>query len=84
MSVLTEFLIGSTLCLIQESIGMFLLRTCAFGTEGYFVHSQATDNFGGWAVAESGLGFDDKWEYSFPVCTAVKQDQTVAVQCHSL
>jgi len=47
--------------LCQESIGMFLLRTCcAFGMEGYFVHSQATNSFGVCAVAESSHGFDDK------------------------
>jgi len=57
-----EFLIGSKhpLPLSQENTGMFLLRTCAFGIEGYFVHSQATERFGGCAVAESCLGFDDK------------------------
>jgi len=42
--------------LSQESIGMFLLKTCcAFGIERYFVHSQATDNFGGYAVTEAVL-----------------------------
>jgi len=47
--------------LSQESIGMFLLRTCcAFVIEEYFVHSRATESFGGRAVAESYLGFDDK------------------------
>jgi len=47
---------------------MFLLRTCcAFGIEGYFVHSQATESFGGCAMAE----------YSFTVYIAVKQDQNV-------
>ena len=41
MSLFLRFFIGNTLCLIQESIGMFLLRTyCVF--EGYLVHNQAT------------------------------------------
>ena len=57
-----EFLIGSsTLCLSQASMRMFLLRTCcAFVIKGYFVHIQATESFGGCAVAEICLGFDDK------------------------
>jgi len=61
-SVTFELLIGSKhpLPLSQESIGIFLQRTCAFGIEAYFVHSQATESFGGSDMAESYLCFDDK------------------------
>jgi len=70
--------LASTLCDFAFKPGKYWnISAENVGIDGYFVHSQVTESFGGCSVGESCLCFDDKWEYSFEVCTAVKQDQNV-------